>query len=85
MQVAKWDVSQEWRQSNCDDCGAPVLWTKVQLSGKKIPMDVENELIEPSGTQYLADAQGHVHPVSSELRVYTSHLATCPVRDRDED
>jgi len=59
--------------ATCKFCGKPILWVRMQNSGKKHPVDLPlKKLVVVNGDQTI----GAVRNASS------SHFATCPEADR---
>ena len=54
---------------NCKECGKPIFWIVMAISGKTIPVDKE-----PVSVIQVEGASGRM------IQAYTSHLQTCPER-----
>ncbi len=75
----------------CKGCGAPIVWIKMQYSGKKMPVDEEpvlilqgkgtDKFIRPDGVITLGSRVGDGYddyPDDNVIEAYESHFATCP-------
>ena len=74
----------------CRGCGAPILWIKMQGSGKKMPVDEEPVQIvqQAGGHPYMQMVGSYVtgyiagdaldDPDTKVIQAYRSHFATCP-------
>lgn len=79
--------------NRCRGCGAEVIWIRMQLTRRKMPVDAEpvwirlegggNTFIRLDGTtvtgRKIGDAYDDEDPDSNLLECYESHFSTCPV------
>ena len=78
----------EW--AKCRSCGADILWTKWERSGKSMPVDAVPDMRPPDrgGGNLVLTLRGGEHgellvekapaDVDPKRNRYTSHFATCP-------
>lgn len=75
----------------CRGCGAPVIWVRMQDSGKRMPVDEDPVLVlQGHGSDTFVRADGEIvhgirigdgyddYPDDNVIEAYVSHFATCP-------
>lgn len=78
-------------KAKCRSCGAPILWARMEGSGKAIPLDESpakdgnlwaSQKPGPKGIELTARAApkpgSEKSPVDAERRRWRSHFASCP-------
>lgn len=74
------------RRARCRDCGAPVLFVRMEPSGRLMPVDPD---VDPAGTvAAMRDVSGNLAgdfaaagtPAPPGHRRYVTHFATCRAR-----
>lgn len=75
----------------CRGCGAPIVWIRMQISGKKMPVEEDPVLVlQGKGMDKFIRADGVVilgcrvgdgyddYPDENVVEAYESHFANCP-------
>lgn len=77
----------------CKGCGAEIVWIKVYLSSKKMPVDAKTvQIMFGAGRNIFITSDGYIvngkeieedfdydaYPDGKIMEVYKSHFATCP-------
>jgi hypothetical protein len=68
--------------ARCRSCGAPILWAVTEASGKRIPLDAEEDGAAkevPDGNLLIVDTRAGTPVVRvTAVGQHLSHFATCP-------
>lgn len=68
----------------CRSCGAKIIWTETEATGKKMPIDYAedaekgNIVILDNGKARVLGGDALTEAQDERLKLHTSHFATCP-------